>query len=138
MLKEPKQVPKEPKMDTFQKYIQYFAYSINWFNMDAFEEGTTLPSINSFLLRICLDLNTSFLQSYRSIDFLNLSAQFVLLIISYLLVRGSYCFSILIVEPFRRTSKPDGYPRCHTHISYHSLRSDSYCSLGRLVPKAAG
>ena len=38
MLKEPKQVPKEPKVDTFQKYSQYFAYGISCINMDAPEE----------------------------------------------------------------------------------------------------
>ena len=42
--------------------------------MDAFEEGTALPSINSFLLRTCVGLNISLLQSHRSIDFLNLSS----------------------------------------------------------------
>ncbi len=62
MLKEPKQVPKEPKVATFQKYTQCFAYGVSWFNMDAPEESTALPSINSFLLRACLDLNTSLLQ----------------------------------------------------------------------------
>jgi len=54
MLKEPKQVPKEPKVDTFQKYTQCFAYGVSWINMDAPEERTALPSINSFLLRTCL------------------------------------------------------------------------------------
>ena len=62
MLKEPKQVPKEPKVDTFQKYTQCFAYSVSWSNMDALERRVRLfPSINSFLLRTCLDLNTSLL-----------------------------------------------------------------------------
>jgi hypothetical protein len=63
--------------------------------MDAFEESNTLPSINYFLLYTCLDLNTSLLQSHCLIDFLNLFTQFVLSIISYLLVCASYNFSIL-------------------------------------------
>ena len=94
MLKEPKQVPKEPKVDTFQKYTQCFAYGVSWINMDILK-GSTFPSINSFLLRTCLDLNTSLLQSHCLIDFLNLSVKFVLSIAFYLLLRASYCFSIL-------------------------------------------
>lgn len=48
MLKEPKQVPKEPKVDTFQKYTQCFAYRVSWSNMDALEESTAL-SLYKFL-----------------------------------------------------------------------------------------
>jgi len=50
MLKEPKRVPKEPKVDTFQKYTQCFAYGVSWVNIEAPKESTSLPSINSFLL----------------------------------------------------------------------------------------
>lgn len=67
-----KQVPKEPKMDTVQKYAQYFACSVDWFNMVALER-TPLLSINSFLLCTCLGLNTSLIQSHRSVEFPNLS-----------------------------------------------------------------
>ena len=95
MLKEPKQVPKEPKVDTFQKYTQCFAYGVSWINMDIPKESTSFPSINSLLLRTCLDLNTSLLQSHCLIDFLNLFVKFVLSIAFYLLLRASYCFSIL-------------------------------------------
>jgi len=95
MLQEPKQVPKKLKVDTFQKYTQRFAYSVSWINMDTSKGSTSLPSINSFLLPTCLDLNTSLLQSHRLIDFINLSAKSVLSIASYLLVRASYCFGIL-------------------------------------------
>ena len=49
MLREPKQVPKEPKVDTFQKHTQCFAYSVSCFNIDALKESTILPSINPFL-----------------------------------------------------------------------------------------
>ena len=61
MLKEPKQVPKDPKVETFQKFTQCFAYGVSWFNIDTPKESTTLPSINSFLLRTCYNLNTSLL-----------------------------------------------------------------------------
>jgi hypothetical protein len=61
MLEEPKQVPKEPKVDAFQKYTQCFAYSVSWINIEAPKKSTSLPSINSFLLRTRLDPNTSFL-----------------------------------------------------------------------------
>jgi hypothetical protein len=46
--------------------------------MDALKESIVLPSINPFLLCTCLNLNTSLLQSYRLINFLNLSIQFIL------------------------------------------------------------
>jgi hypothetical protein len=61
MLKEPKRIPKEPKVDTFQKYTQCFAYGVSWINIDTLEESTSLPFINSYLLRTCLDPNTSLL-----------------------------------------------------------------------------
>ena len=84
MLQEPKQVPKKLKVDTFQKYTQRFAYSVSWINMDTSKGSTSLPSINSSLFRTYLNLNTSFPLFYRLIDFLNLSAKFILLIVSYL------------------------------------------------------
>lgn len=45
MLKEPKQVPKEPGVGNFQKYTQCLAYVVSWINMDTSEEGTSLPCI---------------------------------------------------------------------------------------------
>lgn len=75
MLKEPKQVPKESKVDTFQKYTQYFACDVSWINVDIPKRSTSFPSIKSFLLGACFDLNTSLLQSYCLIDFLILFAK---------------------------------------------------------------
>lgn len=65
--------------------------------MNAPKESTIPPSINPLLLGTCEDLNTSFLIS--SFDRLPISLpQLILSIVSYLLVRASYCFGILNAE----------------------------------------
>ena len=68
--RSPNKLAGEPKVETFQTPPQGFAYGVSWFNIDAPKESTTL-FINSFLVRTCYNLNTSFLQSHRSINFLN-------------------------------------------------------------------
>jgi hypothetical protein len=40
MLKEPKQVHRDPKVDTFQIYAQCLVYVISWFNMNEPQEST--------------------------------------------------------------------------------------------------
>jgi hypothetical protein len=52
MLKEPKQVPGDHRVVTFQKYTQYFVYGASWFNVDAPEESAALRAcVHSLGLR---------------------------------------------------------------------------------------